>query len=352
MKSPNEQIDLYLRQYMAQSRVTGLAIAVAQQGELLYSAGYGVQDLRSGQPVTPATLFHIASVAKTMTSTAILQLREAGKLELDDPIVQHLPYFRVADPRSDGITIRDCLCHISGIGHPDDWGWDKPEFDDDALARHVRSLADHKLVEVAPGSTSYSDIAYNVLGALIAQVAGMSYEEYMHTQLFNPLGMTKTTTMAPRQGDPALLATGYEQAADGQIKQSLYPYNRSYVPCGCIASNVIEMTRYATAHLNRGVLNGVRILQPQSYADLWAIQVHDVRPNARDDSALGWWVRRNSAELIVEHDGEDDGFVSHFCLWTQSQLSIVVLCNAVWAEPWTVTGAVYQLLMDEKAAPA
>lgn len=341
----NEQIDAYLRQYVAQSRVVGLAIAVAQSGQIIFQGGYGVQDLRTGQLVTAETLFHLASVVKTMTSTAIFQLREAGKLDLDDPLVKHLPYFRVDDPRSDQITIRQCLCHISGIGHPEDYGWDNPEFDDEALERHVRSLVDHKLIELEPGRISYSDIAYNVLGDLIAKVSGLSYEAYMQTHLFEPLGMTKTTTMPPRQGDPALLATGYEQAEDGTIKQSFYPYNRIHVPCGCIASNVLEMTRYATAHLRRGELDGVRILPAPSYADLWAIQVQNVRPDVESDNALGWWVRRNSGEFVVEHDGMDDGFVSHLRLWTQSQISIVVLSNAIWAEPWVVTDAVYQLIM-------
>ncbi len=339
----NEQIDAYLRNYMAQSRVVGLAIAVARNGQVLFRGGYGVQNLRSGQPVTPETLFHLASVVKTMTSTAIMQLREAGKLELDDPIVRHLPYFQVDDPRSNQITIRQCLCHSSGIGHPDDYGWDNPEFDDEALERHVRELATHKLIDIPAGTTSYSDIAYNVLGDLIAKISGMSYEAYMHRHLFQPLGMTKTTTMPPRQGDPALLATGYEQDEQGTIKQSYYPYNRQHVPCGCIASNVNEMTRYAAAHLQRGVLAGVRILQPESYADMWAVQVHDVRYD-REDSALGWWVQRHSPELVVAHEGMDDGFVSNFRLWTQRQLSIVVLCNSLWAEPLTVTDQVYQII--------
>ena len=343
----NEQIDAYLREYMAQSRMVGLAIAVAQEGKIIFRGGYGVQDQRTGQPVTPETLFHLASVVKTMTSTTIMQLREAGKLELDDRIVQHLPYFRVDDPRSDQITIRQCLCHTSGIGHPEDYGWDNPEFADGALERHVRGLADHKLIELAPGTISYSDIAYNVLGDLIAKVSGMSYEAYMHSHLFQPLDMSKTTTMPPRQRDPALLATGYEQDAAGVIKQSYYPYNRMHVPCGCVASNVLEMTRYATAHLHRGELDGVRILQPQSYTDLWAVQVHEARSDVPDDSALGWWVRRGNIELVVSHDGADDGFQSHFRLWTESQLSIVVLCNAVWAAPSTVADEVYQLIKDE-----
>jgi CubicO group peptidase (beta-lactamase class C family) len=345
MNNQAAQIDTVIREYLSQSKVTGLAIAVAQQGQIVFSAGYGVQDLNTNRPVTPRTLFHLASVVKTMTSTAIMQLREAGKLDLDDPIVAHLPYFRVDDPRSDQLTIRQCLSHTSGIEHPTDWEWDRPAFDDDALARHVRSLADRRLIDIPQGTTSYSDSAYNVLGALIAHVAGVSYEAYLHQHLFLPLGMTKTTTMAPREADPALLATGYDHNNAGSVQQSLYPYNRMHVPCGCIASNVLEMTRYATAHLNRGTLDGIRILAPQSYDTMWAVQVHDMRDTSSADSALGWWVRRGSTELIVEHDGADDGFLSHFCLWPERQQSIVVLCNATWADPEHVTEIVARLLV-------
>jgi CubicO group peptidase (beta-lactamase class C family) len=335
-------IDAAVREYLDSSAVTGLAIGVAQKGRLIFCAGYGVQNRDTMQPVTPTTLFHLASVVKTMTSTAIMQLREAGKLDLDDPVVVHLPYFRVADPRSDQITIRQCLSHTSGIAHPDDWGWDRPEFDEGALERHIRRLADQALIAIPPGKTSYSDTAYNVLEALIAHVSGMSYEAYMQRQIFEPLGMTKTTTMAPQEGDPALLATGYERDEAGTVRRSLYPYNRAHVPCGCVASNVLEMTRYAMAHLNRGELDGVRILVPESYDAMWTVQVPE--PGMQSESALGWWVRRGSSELIVEHEGEDDGFLSHVCLWPERQQSIVVLCNASWAEPEHVTKLVSQLL--------
>jgi hypothetical protein len=135
-------IDLAIRDFIAQTEATGLAIAVARRGQMVFCQGYGVQDLDARVPVTPNTLFHLASVVKTMTSTAIHQLCEAGRLELDDPVVAHLPYFRVNDPRSGQITLRQCLTHTSGIAHPDDWGWEQPEFDDGALERHVRTLAE------------------------------------------------------------------------------------------------------------------------------------------------------------------------------------------------------------------
>jgi CubicO group peptidase (beta-lactamase class C family) len=338
----NIDIDLAIREFIAQTEATGLAIAVARRGQMVFCKGYGVQDLVAGVPVTPTTVFHLASVVKTMTSTAIHQLCEAGRLELDDPVVAHLPYFRVDDPRSDQITLRQCLTHTSGIAHPDDWGWDQPEFDDGALERHVRTLAGRALIDIPPGKTAYSDDGYNVLGAVIAHVSGLSYEAYLRQHLFEPLGMRRTTTMAPREADPALLAAGYNHAEGGGVRRSVYPYNRTHVPCGCIASNVLEMTRYATAHLERGTLEGARVLARESYETMWSVQVHE--PGEAIETALGWWVRRGRPELIVEHDGEDDGFSSHFCLWPERQQSIVVLCNTSGVEPGDLTARVAELL--------
>lgn len=341
----HERIDAYLRDYVASGQSIGLSAAVVQEGSIVFSAGYGLQNQQTKRPVTPQTLFHIASVAKTMTSTAIMQLREQGKLDLDDPLVKHLPYFRVDDPRSDQITIRQCLSHTSGIGHPEDYGWDRPEFDDEALERHVRGLATHKLVEIAANSLSYSDIAYNVLGDLIAKVTGMSYEQYMKTHLFDPIGMTTTTLMAPRADHPELVATGYEKKDDGAIVQSFYPYNRMHVPCGCIASSAAEMARWAMVSLNRGELAGVRILSSTSYDEMWRMQFRDRNEEFSTDTALGWWVSRRYSERVMQHDGEDDGFVSNLRLWTESGIGIVVLCNALWAEPWKATDEVYKILV-------
>lgn len=336
-------IDAYARSCMTRMRVPGMSLSVVHDGATLFSAGYGVQNLATRQPATPHTLFHIASVAKTMTSTAVFQLRERGRLDLDDPIVRHLPYFKVDDAGSDSITIRQCLMHTSGIGHPQDYGWDQPEFDDGALERHVRWLRSHKLLQIEPGSTSYSDIAFNVLGDLIAKVSGMSYEQYMKQHIFDPLGMTTTTLMAPRAAHPEWVATGYEQKEDGSIVQSLYPYNRMHVPCGCIASSASEMSRWMLASLQRGELDGVRILQASSYDDMWRLQLRTPEEDDDEDPALGWWVNRQYAEKVVQHDGEDDGFVGNLRLWTQSGIGVVMLCNGQWCDPWNASDEVYAL---------
>jgi len=343
------QVEAYIQDFMKKWDAVGLSLAIVRNGSLAYSQGFGVQNRDSQTPVTTRSLFHIASVAKTMTASAIMQLVEVGEVQLDDPIVKHVPDFHVDDPRSDQITLRQCLCHTSGIGHPEDYGWDDPEFDDDALGRYVGALKTHRLVEIAPGLTSYSDIAYNVLGHLIATVSGMSYETYMKRSIFDPLGMTTTTLIAPRAERPDLVVTGYQRSGEtpadfGEIEPSLYPYNRMHVPCGCIASSADEMARWMLASLNRGSLDGASILQPTSYDVMWEKQFRSKFEDATQDPALGWWVDRHYSERVLQHDGEDDGFVSALRLWTESRIGIVILCNSPWRDPWNATDDVYQFL--------
>jgi hypothetical protein len=119
-----------------------------------------------------------------------------------------------------------------------------------------------------------------------------------------------------------------------------------HVPCGCIASSATEMAQWAMVSLNRGELDGVRILPSASYDEMWRMQFRDQDEEVSTDTALGWWVSRRYSERVMQHDGEDDGFVSNLRLWTESGIGIVILCNALWAEPWTVTDEVHRLLID------
>ena len=140
----------------------GLAVGVVRDGEVVYTKGFGVRDANTGEPVTEHTLFHTASISKTFVATALVQLMERGKVDLDHPVVRYLPYFRLNDPRCEQITVRQMLTHTSGMPDTGDYAWDRPQYDDDELENYVRSLAPLKL-DANPGERhAYSNIAYEV----------------------------------------------------------------------------------------------------------------------------------------------------------------------------------------------
>ena len=129
--------------------VAGLALAVVCN-EQVFARGYGVKNCVSGEPVDADTLFHLASISKTFVATAVMQLVEAGKVQLDAPVAVYMPEFVLADDRYRQCTVQQMLSHTAGIPDTDDYGWDQPEFDDAALARYVRSLHGEHLLS-APG---------------------------------------------------------------------------------------------------------------------------------------------------------------------------------------------------------
>ena len=172
---------------MQEAKVPGLAVGIVEAGRPVYVRGFGVMDARDpARPVTAETLFHMASITKPFVATSVMQLAERGRVDLDAPITRYLPYFQLKDPRYRAITVRLMLTHTSGMPDVEDYLWDKPEFDDGALERYVRSLRDKSLRWEPGRKFAYSNMAYEVLGDLVAKVSGMSIEDYVNKNILNP----------------------------------------------------------------------------------------------------------------------------------------------------------------------
>src|SRR5438270_5134497 len=144
------ELEPKIQEEVQQGRLPGFAIGVVKNGKLIYAKGFGVAKLGGTTAITSKSLFHMASVTKTFVATAVMQLVEKGKIDLDAPLIRYLSYFRLNDERYRIITIRQMLSHTSGIPDTVNYNWDKPEYDAGALERFVRSIADQKLV-FAPG---------------------------------------------------------------------------------------------------------------------------------------------------------------------------------------------------------
>lgn len=259
---------------LEKNQLPGMAVGIVMDGQLLYSQGFGVMDIQSGKPLTPQSVQSMASVSKAFTATAIMQLVEAGKMDIDQPLLSYLPYFQMADDRYPQVTIRHLLCHTAGMPAlaPEDFftEFENPEEDDGAAERLVRSLATVKLIS-NPGETfTYSDTGYDLLADVIAKMSGELFEEYIKQHIFQPLGMQHSTFLLS-EVDPAQLVSAH--VVDPTTKQivhsPVFPYNRRHAPSSCLHSNVEDMSRWVMAHLNGGELGGQRILQTGSQLQLW-----------------------------------------------------------------------------------
>ena len=151
-------LDSILEQVGEKFDLPGFGVGVVKESEIVYAKGYGVQDIRTQEPVTIRSLFHQASVSKLFTTTAVMQLNEQGQIRLEDPVVRYLPYFRMTKEGSEPITIAQILSHTSGLPDPEDHDWAHPEYDEDTLMRYVSGL--HFLEMIAePGERfNYSSL--------------------------------------------------------------------------------------------------------------------------------------------------------------------------------------------------
>ena len=317
-----------IEDFMRQEQVPGLAIGVIQGGQLVYAQGFGVKNLaHDHDPVTSRSLFHMASITKTFVATSIMQLVEAGKINLDAPVVQYLPYFRLADDRYATITVRQMVTHTSGMPDVEDYEWDKPQYDDGALERYVRSVSNQKLI-FAPGTDfRYSNMAFEVLGDLISKVSGESFDDYVQQQILTPLKM-KDSTLLIKKTSPGLMTWGHERDLSGHVFPSkVYPYNRMHSPSSNLHSNVEDMARWALANLNHGELDGRRILKEQTYDIIWK-PAHKLS----DGRAVGisWFLGEYRGQATVSHGGGDTGYATFLMLLPEKKMAVVLMANCDW----------------------
>ncbi len=191
------KIEALVEQIMQKYSIPGLALGIVKDGHPIYAKGFGVAEVGSDRPVTSRSIFHTASVNKTVVATAIMQLVEAGKIDLDSLMTDYLPYFSMADRRYANMTVRQVLSHRAGIPNVDNATLEAefraPRYDDAALEEYVRNLSDTSLL-FAPGEDfSYSYPGFDVLGDVIAKASGESFEEYVQDNIFSPLAMGDTT---------------------------------------------------------------------------------------------------------------------------------------------------------------
>jgi CubicO group peptidase (beta-lactamase class C family) len=254
-------------------------------------------------------------------------------------VVAYLPYFRLDDARYTRITVRELLSHTAGLPDVQDYQWNRPENDNGALDRYVRGL-DHLKLLWDPGTRfAYSNIGFEILGDIIARVSGMTFEDYIASHILAPLGRS-TSTLLHTNVDTTLLAQGYTRPRDepaGPFRRVTYPFSRKHGPSSDLFSSVVDMSRWARANLNRGELDGRRILDSAAYDVLWrpVAPVEFCRPpehtvcRATDSSVgLSWFLQKKDGRLIVSHGGGDDGFISQLVMIPDAGFAFIMMTNS------------------------
>lgn len=322
-RSQQDQIDAYIGEWMRAANIPGLALGVVKDGQIVYLKGYGVAG-PDGRAVTPQTPLILGSTSKSFTALAVMQLVEAGKIDLDAPVTTYLPWFRTADPAaSSQITVRSLLNQTSGLPvYEGRRGFGDDDRSDLALENGVRALAGIQLRRPAGQAFEYANENYTILGQIIQAVSGHSYEDYIRANIFVPLQMSHSAA-ALSDAAASDMAVGYRYWLWWPVAFEA-PYPRRMTPAGFLISSAEDMSHYLIAQLNGGVYDSTRVLSPQGVAELHAA---GAKMTASSSYGMGWVVHDQPGGIKLEHTGDTSNFHSNMLLLPDQQLGIVILTN-------------------------
>lgn len=336
-------IDLYdswIRYTMHQKHQPGLAVGIVYDGDLLWGKGYGYADIETEQPVTLDTRFRIASISKTFTAVAILQLRDAGELCLDDPLAKYLDWFDLQYEGAPAITIRNLLTHTSGLprdSHNPMWTeCDAPEWDE-----FVEGLKARPPTRAPYHKFAYSNVGYSLLGGLLEQVTGDSWGDYLQRNIVDPLGMSETHPLP--QGDDPQLATGYSQISDNYERKPMpFFLMNGFEASANFASTISDLVKYAAFHLTD---EDNAVLSPHSLRDMH--RIHWLEPSWNTGYGLGSMQYKLDDWSISGHGGGYPGYLTGFTLCREHNVALIVLTNALGSAPTEYINQGYKLVLPE-----
>jgi CubicO group peptidase (beta-lactamase class C family) len=308
----------------------GLAVGIVEGDEIIYAKGFGVQSLDTQVSVTLDSVFCVQSISKCFVATAIMQQVERGILDLDSPIVQYLPYFRMDDEHDRLITLQQALSHTSGIPDMDESEYvewmAQPEYDDGAAERFVRSLYKRKLVAKPGECFSYSNIAYNVLGDLLAKATCQPFERLMREEILVPAGMTHSSFLL-NDLPPHLLAWPHLRSPEMKVNPN-YPYHRADTPASFLHTTILDMCHWGITCLKRGKYLERQILSTAGFNQMWTpVTKRGHSPSLYEEMGLGWTLGHFDGLRTISHGGSGFGGSSFFLILPEINYAAVIFCN-------------------------
>ena len=339
-----------------QGHLPGLSAALIVEDELRWIGACGQADLEREVPMTPDTLINIASVSKTFTNVAVLQLWEEGRLDLDGDVSEYLP-FTVSHPRflDRPITLRQLLTHTSGLT-------DAPIYAETyACGDATVSLTDwlegyfvpggvywseENFLETGPGDVrSYSNVGYGLLGLVVESVSGRSFADYTRDEIFLPLGMERTAWSLSRlnvaehavpylwrQPDEELEVEDLRLLPEGEVPTETFVpyclYSFYNYPDGLVRTSVRQLASFVMAHLADGELDGARILEATTVDEIFSQQIEAGQWEEGRSQGFTW--RATPSEtlgLVWGHGGADPGVRAQVLYRPEDEVTVILLAN-------------------------
>jgi CubicO group peptidase (beta-lactamase class C family) len=345
-------LDAYIADAVKQFDQPGLAVGIVKDGELVWSKGYGRLDLAKPEPVTPNSIFYLASISKAFTACAIGLLADEGRLSFDDPVRKHLPEFSTPDPYiTEHFMVRDLLCHRSGwITFDGDLLWYGTKYDPkEILARH----ANEPLTYEFRNEFGYSNLMFIAAARLIERVGGMSWDRFLTERIIKPLGMARTrveTSDLSGMGDVALPHVRKGQAPKAPQKSMAYQALQGADGACGVLSTVEDLAKWDAMWAGEGKVGDTVFLSEASFQTITAN--HLPMGGNRDGAALGWFLQTQYNEKVITHSGGMPGFILNHAVVPNKDLAVIALGNGESGCVFAATRKMLDLYLgDGKADP-
>jgi CubicO group peptidase (beta-lactamase class C family) len=323
-------LDAWIEEEMRRWQIPGLSIAVVKDDSVVYARGFGVRRLGEAARVDEHTLFGVASTTKAMTAAALGMLVDEGRLHWDDPVVRHLPGFQLSDPWvTQQVTIRDLLTHRVGVGRisGNRLRYLSNRTRDDVLYR----MRFHSFEAPFRSGYVYSNAMYTVAGEVIPAVTGVSWDDFLRTRIFGPLGMSRSNTsvlaIAPNEN-----AAWPHQEIDGVVQPIERRDWNVVAPSAAVNTSAREMAQWMRMQLGEpGVYAGRRILSRAAMLEMHRPQValggSSLTGAPFSAYGLGWSLRDYDGHWMAQHGGATDGMNTQLVLVPGQNLGVVVMTN-------------------------
>jgi serine beta-lactamase-like protein LACTB len=314
------QLESAVAKFVAESSAPGISVALVEDGEYVWSEGFGMADLENYVPATPQTLFRLASISKSLTATGAMQLWERGKLDLDVPVQKYCPAF---PQKSSPITTREVMGHLGGIRHYKSESQDDPETGntkhfDDPITGGLDLFKNDPLVAPPGTKFSYSTQGYTLVGCVIEGASTQKYVDYMRENVFAASGMNDTRTddrfaIIPRR------TRFYHKDDSGHVVNAELLDSSYKIPGGGWLSSADDMARFEVAILHD------KLVKPATRDLMWTPQ--KLANGSKSEYALGWGTGTKLGVFDVSHSGGQQGTSTFFIIVPERKAGIVVLAN-------------------------
>lgn len=344
-------LDGSLEGYMRNQVIPGIAVGIVSKGKLALAKGYGVKNMEADTPITEESMFHSASISKTFVATSLMQLHEKKLIDIEKPVTEYLPYFKLKDESYKAITVKQMMSHTSGMPDVYNYEWEIPQYGDEALENYVRSIYDYELLWEPGKAYAYSNLAYEILGDVIAKASGLSFEDYVKQNILKPLGMSQSSFLI-REIDKEMMTSPHVISMAGGAKarvNAFYPYNRIHGPSSTLWSNVAELSKYAIANLNRGGLGDFQLLTSESYEMMWQPIAETNKTGGK--VGLSWFQKNYKGVDIVFHTGGDTGYLSNLILIPEHKAALVFYCNCDYLNINMITEHILDIMLGFEVKP-